>query len=145
MTPEERAKYLETYEVSIMCFYFYLKRYKNYLHEQFTVLRTWSSEALKQFDFTCDLVIRQLLQQKPCFGSLKYFCLPVVQSAEWILSMFLIPFNSLAYFKMTLKWMRNVCVIFLVGSGCSLMVNLSWSGAIVERMVLLLLPFICAF
>lgn len=57
MTPEERAKYLETYEVSIMCFYFYLKWYKNYLREQVLSFRTWSSEALKQFDFTHELAI----------------------------------------------------------------------------------------
>lgn len=34
MTPEERAKYLETYEVSICLFFFLFKQFKNYLHEQ---------------------------------------------------------------------------------------------------------------
>lgn len=55
MTPEERAKYLETYEVSIMCFYFYLKWCKNYLHEQVLSLGVDLVKHLNKFDFTVSL------------------------------------------------------------------------------------------
>lgn len=55
MTPEERAKYLETYEVSIMCFYFYLRWCKKYLHEQVLSLGIVSVKQLNKFDFTASL------------------------------------------------------------------------------------------
>ena len=66
MTPEERAKYLETYEVSIMgFFYFYLKWYKNYLHEQVLSLGLDPAKHLKSLIFHISLWSGSCYKENP--------------------------------------------------------------------------------
>lgn len=90
MTPEERAKYLETYEVSICLFFFLFKQFKNYLHEQVLSL---GLDPVNRLNRVCVSLWSDSCCKNTCFGSLKYFYL----LAEWTERTVLLPPSVYAF------------------------------------------------